>query len=197
MATLRDLRHWCTNGAAICLAPTIEKVPLQPRMQQLSTKICEAIKITQYLRDCGYKVIEAANAEEATPTATTLNGLRSRSRVTHGHFSGWWRARFNTAWAPTTRMRLRYWSPRFEIGPSFCLPPVDSCRGTIPIQAAKSRPDRKTFGSCLGPTQRRDPVSSSIGAASSQAKWSIAAVRQRRSAALSADSARLFGAARN
>jgi len=34
-------------------------------MQQLSTKICEAIKITQYLRDCGYKVIEAANAEEA------------------------------------------------------------------------------------------------------------------------------------
>jgi CheY-like chemotaxis protein len=34
-------------------------------MQQLSAKICEAIKITQYLRDCGYKVIEAANAEEA------------------------------------------------------------------------------------------------------------------------------------
>jgi hypothetical protein len=49
--------------------------------------------------------------------------------------------------APTTRMRLRYWSPRFEIGPSLCLPPVESCRGTIPIQAAKSRPDRKTFGS--------------------------------------------------
>ena len=55
----------------------------------------------------------------------TLNGLRSRSRVTHGYFSGWWRARFNTAWAPTTRMRLRYWSPRFEIGPSFCSPPVE------------------------------------------------------------------------
>ena len=62
----------------------------------------------------------------ATATATTLNGLRSRSRVTHGYFSGWWRARFNTAWAPTTRMRLRYWSPCFEIGPSFCLPPVGS-----------------------------------------------------------------------
>jgi hypothetical protein len=83
----------------------------------------------------------------ATATATTLNGLRSRSCVTHGYFSGWWRARFNTAWAPTTKMRLRYWSPRFEIGPSLCLPPVESSRGTIPIQAAKSRPDRKTFGS--------------------------------------------------
>ena len=45
--------------------------------------------------------------------------------MTHGYFSGWWRARFNTAWAPTTRMRLRYWSPCFEIGPSFCLPPVE------------------------------------------------------------------------
>ena len=45
------------------------------------------------------------------------------------------------------RMRLRYWSPCFEIGPSFCLPPVESCRGTIPIQAAKSRPERKTLGS--------------------------------------------------
>jgi transposase len=30
-----------------------------------------------------------------------------------------------------------------EIGPSFCLPPVESWRGTRPIQAAKSRPDRK------------------------------------------------------
>jgi hypothetical protein len=36
---------------------------------------------------------------------------------------------------------------RFEIGPSFCLPPVESSRGTSPIQAAKSRPDPKTFGS--------------------------------------------------
>src|SRR5258707_2938276 len=36
---------------------------------------------------------------------------------------------------------------RLEIGPSFCLPPVESCRGTSPIQAAKLRPDRKTVGS--------------------------------------------------
>jgi hypothetical protein len=33
-----------------------------------------------------------------------------------------------------------------EIGPSFCLPPVESCRGTSPIQAAKSRPEQKTIG---------------------------------------------------
>ena len=45
-------------------------------------------------------------------------------------------------------MRLRYWSPCFEIGPSFCLPPVEIFpRAPMPIQAAKSRPDRKTLGS--------------------------------------------------
>src|SRR5216684_1054041 len=83
----------------------------------------------------------------ASATATTLNGRRARSCVSQGYFSGCWRARRKTAWAPTMRMRRRYWSPCFEIGPSFCLPPVESCRGTIPIQAAKSRPDRKTLGS--------------------------------------------------
>src|SRR5712691_4013795 len=83
----------------------------------------------------------------ASATATTLNGLRARSSVSHGYFSGCSRARFKTAWAPTTRMRLRYWSPCFEIGPSLCLPPVEPSRGTNPIQAAKSRPDLKIFGS--------------------------------------------------
>jgi hypothetical protein len=33
--------------------------------------------------------------------------------------------------------------PCLEIGPSFCLSPVESCPGTSPIQAAKSRADRK------------------------------------------------------
>src|SRR4051794_7994797 len=37
-------------------------------------------------------------------------------------------------------------SPIFEIAPSFCLPPVDICRGVSPSQAAKSRPARKPSG---------------------------------------------------
>src|SRR6516164_1912304 len=83
----------------------------------------------------------------ASATATTLNGRRARSCVSHGYFLGCWRARRRTACAPTTRMRRKYRSPCLEIGPSFCLPPVESCRGTSPIQAAKSRPERKTMGS--------------------------------------------------
>jgi hypothetical protein len=83
----------------------------------------------------------------ASATATSLKGRRARSCVSQGYFSGFCLARRNTARAPTTRMRLRYWSPCLEIGPSFCLPPVESCSGTSPIQAAKSRPDRKTDGS--------------------------------------------------
>src|SRR5690349_22263192 len=37
-------------------------------------------------------------------------------------------------------------SPIVEIAPSFCLPPVDFCRGVSPSQAAKSRPARKPSG---------------------------------------------------
>src|SRR6266536_6066330 len=44
-------------------------------------------------------------------------------------------------------MRRKWRSPCLEIGPSFCLPPVESWRGTSPIQAAKSRPDRNAVGS--------------------------------------------------
>ncbi len=40
----------------------------------------------------------------ASATATILNGLRARSCVSRGYFCGCCRARFNTAWAPTTRM---------------------------------------------------------------------------------------------
>src|SRR6516162_8236664 len=83
----------------------------------------------------------------ASAMATTLNGRRARSCVSQGYFCGLCLARRNTECAPITRSRRRYRSPCFDIGPSFCLPPVESCRGTSPIQAAKSRPDRKAFGS--------------------------------------------------
>ncbi len=56
-------------------------------------------------------------------TVTHLKGRRARSCVSQGNFSGFCLARRKTACAPTTRMRLRYWSPCLEIGPSFCLPP--------------------------------------------------------------------------
>lgn len=51
--------------------------------------------------------------------------------------------------------------PIFEVFPSFCLPPVEYCRGTRPIQAAKSRPRRNcsiggakvsTASAVIGPT---------------------------------------------
>ena len=37
-----------------------------------------------------------------------------------------------------------------ELGIVAALPPAESSRGTSPIQAAKSRPDRKAFGSTNG-----------------------------------------------
>src|SRR5437660_1359014 len=83
----------------------------------------------------------------ASATATTLKGRRARSCVSQRYFSGFCLARRKTECAPTTRMRRKQRSPCLEIGPSFCLPPVESCRGTSPIQAAKLRPDRKTVGS--------------------------------------------------
>ena len=46
---------------------------------------------------------------------------------------------FKTANAPTTRLRRRYRPPCLEMGPNRCLPPVESSRETMPIQAAKSR----------------------------------------------------------
>ena len=38
-------------------------------------------------------------------------------------------------------------SPCLLILPSLSLPPLELCLGTSPIQAEKSRPDRKAFGS--------------------------------------------------
>jgi hypothetical protein len=76
----------------------------------------------------------------AYATAATFAGLRANSCVSQGYFSGWARACLITANAPTTRMRLKYRSPCLEMGPSRCLPPVESSRETMPVQAAKSRP---------------------------------------------------------
>ena len=52
-----------------------------------------------------------------------------------------------TASAPAVNRLRRYRSPRLVIPPSFSLPPLEFCFGTSPIQAEKSRPDRKALGS--------------------------------------------------
>jgi hypothetical protein len=82
----------------------------------------------------------------ASATATTLKGRSARSRVTQGYLRGLSFARRRVETAPITSMRRRYRSPCLDIGPSFAFPPVDICRGTNPIQAAKSRPGRKILG---------------------------------------------------
>src|SRR5437588_9584637 len=52
-----------------------------------------------------------------------------------------------TARAPTTSSCRRYRSPCLVMPLSFSLPPLEFCRGTRPIQAARSLPDLKAVGS--------------------------------------------------
>jgi hypothetical protein len=96
-----------------------------------------------------------------------------------------------------------YRSPRFEMAPSLCLPPVDFWSGVSPSQAAKSRPARKlpAAGKCrdCGGSNRTAPgivisrhatgsalerrlisPSSSLICASSAVKVSISSLRTNR-----------------
>jgi hypothetical protein len=57
--------------------------------------------------------------------------------------------------------------------PSFWLPPVESCRGTIPIQGAKSRPDRKTLGSIMVAAIAVAPMTPMPGMVSSFARCCV------------------------
>jgi hypothetical protein len=51
---------------------------------------------------------------------------------------------------------------------SFCLPPAESWRGSSPIQAAKSGPDRNTVGSAAVATSRpRTPMPGMVSSAGS------------------------------
>src|SRR6516225_4969177 len=51
---------------------------------------------------------------------------------------------------------------------SFCLPPLEFCFGTSPIQAEKSRPDRKTFGSATLATRAVASAGPTPGSSSSR-----------------------------
>jgi hypothetical protein len=104
----------------------------------------------------------------AIATATTFAGLRANSCVTHGYFSGCARARLKTANAPTISMRRKYRSPCLEMGPRRCLPPVESSRETMPIQAAKSRPLLKIVASGTVATIALAPRTPMLGMVSSR-----------------------------
>src|SRR6516165_12128258 len=52
-----------------------------------------------------------------------------------------------TASAPAQNRDRIYRSPALVMLPSLSRPPLEFCLGTSPIQAAKSRPQRKDFGS--------------------------------------------------
>ena len=65
-------------------------------------------------------------------------------------------------------MRRKYRSPCLEMGPSLCLPPVESSRGTMPIQAAKSRPLLKIEASGTVATMALAPMTPMLGMVSSR-----------------------------
>ena len=61
-----------------------------------------------------------------------------------------------------------------ELGIVAALPPVESSRGTSPIQAAKSRPDRKAFGSTTVAAMAVAPITPIPGMVSSRLLVSFA-----------------------
>ena len=80
----------------------------------------------------------------ARATVTSIFGLRGSICASHDPAGAPRRQACRiTALAPRMSKRRMVRSPRFDTAPSFCLPPVDFCRGVSPSQAAKSRPARK------------------------------------------------------
>jgi hypothetical protein len=77
----------------------------------------------------------------ARATRTSIGGLRATMRAIHEPAGAPFRAtQLTTALAPMISRRRKVRSPIFEVAPSFCLPPVECCKGVSPTQAAKSRP---------------------------------------------------------
>jgi hypothetical protein len=63
-------------------------------------------------------------------------------------------AQRKTPLAPRISKRRSVRSPIFEVASSFCLPPVECCKGVSPTQAAKSRPRLKVSAGAQGPPGR-------------------------------------------
>ena len=76
----------------------------------------------------------------ARVTVTSILGLRVSICASHEPAGAPRRLAWRTpALAPRISRRRIVRSPRFEMTPSFCLPPVDFCSGVYPSQAARSR----------------------------------------------------------
>src|SRR6516165_3786 len=73
-----------------------------------------------------------------------------------------------TASAPATNKLRRYRSPCLLMPPSLSRPPLECCFGTRPIQAEKSRPDRKAFGSAMLPISAVASAGPTPGSSSSR-----------------------------
>jgi hypothetical protein len=83
----------------------------------------------------------------ASATVTSIRGFLASICSSHDRFGApRLTACSTTAALPTISRRLSVRSPIFVISPSFCLPPVERCKGVSPTQAAKSRPLRKVSG---------------------------------------------------
>jgi hypothetical protein len=83
----------------------------------------------------------------ASATAAIFGDRRARNLTSHGRFVPCLWAYRITASAPITSNCRRYRSPRFVMPPSFTLPPLEFCRGTRSIQAARSLPVLNAAGS--------------------------------------------------
>src|SRR5262245_44755549 len=104
----------------------------------------------------------------ARATAATLIGRRSIRRASQSRFVPCWRAYRMTAIAPATSSQRKCRLPCFEILPSLSLPPVECCRGTKPIHAARLRPDENTFQSPTSATSAVATIGPTPGISSSR-----------------------------
>jgi len=91
----------------------------------------------------------------AIAIATTIVGLRSSIRLSHGcRVKSLRFARMIIDIAPATSKRLSSGFPFLVICPIRSLPPLEFCLGTSPTQAEKARPDLKIPGSGTSATTR-------------------------------------------
>jgi hypothetical protein len=104
----------------------------------------------------------------ASATAATLTGRRPLRRTSQSRFVPCCRVYRITAMAPATSSHRKCRLPCFDILPSLSLPPVECCRGTNPIQAARLRPDENAVQSPTSATKAVATIGPMPGISSSR-----------------------------